>query len=123
MPQGDIRAKQQALAGHQWVTVFDIASGFYACPIAEEDQPYICFYVAGRGYYKYLRMPFGLTGAPSRFASMTAAALGDLVGTLCQLFVDDGGVPANNFDDGMADLCTLLQRIHNTGLSLSTTKT
>lgn len=30
MPQGDIRAKQQCLSGHQWVSGFDFAAGFYA---------------------------------------------------------------------------------------------
>ena len=49
MPQGDIRRKQQNLSGHRWVTVFDFASGFYACEIDPEDQAYICFYVEGRG--------------------------------------------------------------------------
>ncbi|THH08021.1 hypothetical protein EW146_g9125 [Bondarzewia mesenterica] len=123
MPQGDIRAKQQALAGHRWITIFDFASGFYACLIAKEDQPYICFYVAGRGYFKYLRMPFGLTGAPSHFADMTATALGDLVGILCQLFIDDGGVAGDVFADKMKALRTLLLRIRTTGLSLSAAKT
>jgi hypothetical protein len=32
-------------------------------------------------------MPFGLTGAPSTFAEMTAQALGNLVGALFELFV------------------------------------
>lgn len=90
MPQGDIRSKQQKLAGHRWVSVFDFANGFYACEIRPEDRPYVCFYVEGRGYFAYKRMPFGLTGAPSTFAQMTARALGDLVGTLFELFVDDG---------------------------------
>jgi len=76
MPQGDIRLKQQRLCGHHWVSTFDFVSGFYACPIPEEQQPYVCFYVKGRGYFSYKRMPFGLTGAPSTFAEMTANCKG-----------------------------------------------
>jgi hypothetical protein len=45
--------KQKCLSGHRWVYTFDFASGFYACAIQEEDQPYICFYVKGRGYFCY----------------------------------------------------------------------
>jgi hypothetical protein len=56
MPQGDIRTKQQRLSGHRWVHIFDFASGFYACAIREEVQPYICFYVEGRGYFCYKRI-------------------------------------------------------------------
>ena len=51
MPQGDIRAKQQQLSGHCWINTFDFAAGFYACEISPEDQPYICFYVKGQGYF------------------------------------------------------------------------
>ena len=75
----------------RWITIFNFANGFYACEIRLEDQPYICFYIEGRGYYAYMRMPFGLTGAPSTFAGMTAAAIGDLMGTLIELFVVSPG--------------------------------
>ena len=37
MPQGDIRAKQQRLSGHRWVSTLDFASGFYAVTIAPES--------------------------------------------------------------------------------------
>ena len=122
MPQGDIRLKQQNLSGHRWITVFDFANGFYACEIKPEDQPYICFYVEGRGYFAYLRMPFGLTGAPSSFGEMTAKALGDLIGTLCELFVDDGGMAGDDFELMLTNTRKLLQRILETGLSLSASK-
>ena len=122
MPQGDIRLKQQNLSGHRWITVFDFANGFYACEVKPEDQPYICFYVEGRGYYAYKRMPFGLTSAPSSFGEMTATSLGDLIGTLIELFVDDGGMAGDDFDTMLASTRRLLQRISETGLSLSATK-
>jgi len=122
MPQGDIRLKQQNLSGHRWITVFDFANGFYACEIKPEDQPYVCFYVEGRGYFAYLRMPFGLTGAPSSFGEMTAKALGDLIGTLFELFVDDGGMAGDDFNTMLANTRKLLERILATGLSLSASK-
>ena len=122
MPQGDIRRKQQNLSGHRWITVFDFANGFYACEIKPEDQPYLCFYVEGRGYFAYLRMPFGLTGAPSTFGEMTARALGDLIGTLLELFVDDGGLAGDDFETMLANTKQLLQRAREKGLSLSASK-
>ena len=122
MPQGDIRRKQQNLCGHRWITVFDFANGFYACEIKPEDQPYICFYVEGQGYFAYLRMPFGLTGAPSTFGQMTAKALGDLIGTLLELFVDDGGLAGDDFETMLANTIQLLQRVREKGLSLSAAK-
>ena len=67
-------------------------------------------------------MPFGLTGAPSTFAGMTANALGSLVGTLFELFVDDGGMTGDVFETAIKDICTLLTHIQETGLSLSAVK-
>jgi hypothetical protein len=121
MPQGNIHTKQQCLSGHRWVHTFDFALGFYACAIREEDQPYICFYIEGRRYFCYKWMPFGLTGAPSTFANMTAAELGDLVGNLF-LFVDDGGMAGDDFGDSLADLRTLFTRCRESKLTLSAAK-
>ncbi|TFY75650.1 hypothetical protein EWM64_g8362 [Hericium alpestre] len=35
MPQGDIRAKQQRLSGHKYLSIFDFAAGFYAVETAK----------------------------------------------------------------------------------------
>src|SRR6267154_1279789 len=99
-PQGDIAAKQQRLAGHEYICVLDFAAGFYAVPVEEESQPYLCFYTEGRGYETYCRMPMGVHGAPSCFGDMTAEALHDIVvDLLLKLYVDDGALPGDNFDE------------------------
>ena len=54
MAQGDIRGKQQHLSGHRYVHVFDFTAGFYAIAIDAEPQPYLTFFVEGKGYFKYL---------------------------------------------------------------------
>jgi hypothetical protein len=53
---------------------------------------------------------------------VTANALGDFIGTLIELFVDDGGLAGDDFDVMMANTRKLLQRIEETGLSLSASK-
>ena len=123
LPQGDIRTKQQALSGHRWISIFDFAAGFYAVEIAEESRPYTAFYVEGRGYFVYCRMPFGLTGAPSCFNEVTARALHGLVGTILQLFVDDGAMAGNIFADKLANLRTFFTRCREQSLSISPQKT
>lgn len=123
MPQGDIRTKQQAVSGHRWVSLFDFAAGFYAVEIAEESRPYTAFYVEGRGYFVYCRMPFGLTGAPSCFNEVTGKALHGLVGTIMQLFVDDGAMAGDVFEDKLSNLCTFFVRCREESLSLSPQKT
>ena len=123
MPQGDIRTKQQAVSGHRWISLFDFAAGFYAVEVAPESRPYTAFYVEGRGYFVYRRMPFGLTGAPSCFNEVTAKALQGLVGTMIQLFVDDGAMACNTFADKLANLCIFFTHCREQHLSLSPQKT
>jgi hypothetical protein len=122
MPQGDIQRKQGLLSGHRWVSVFDFAKGFYACATAEEIRPYLCFYVEGRGYFTYCKMSMGLTGAPSTFSKATGTALGNMVGTKIQLFVDDGGMAGDIFEEKIVDLRTVFLRIREHKLSLSAAK-
>ena len=123
MPQGDIRAKQQRLSSHRWVSSFDFAAGFYAVIVDPESRPYMAFYVEGRGYFWYKRMPFGLTGAPSTFANMTAKHLYDLLAEeTMELFVDDGGTAADTFEEMMGKLTRIFTRIRTTNLSLSASK-
>ena len=67
-------------------------------------------------------MPFGLTGGPSSFRQMTATALGDLIGILFELFVDDRGMAGDNIDIMLANTRKLLEWILAMGLSLSASK-
>ena len=123
MPQGDIRSKQQRLSGHRWVSGFDFASGFYAIEVAPESRPYTAFYIEGHGYFWYKCLPFGLTGAPSTFVSLTSKHMHELLtdGTM-ELFVDDGGAAADTFDKMMGKLKRIFTRIREWGLSLSASK-
>ena len=112
MPQGDIRAKQLRLSGHRYVHVFDFAAGFYGIAVHPDSQPYITFFVEGRGYFAYQRMPFGVTGGPAEFGHVTGERFHDLIaGSILELFVDDGGMASNSFEEGSRKLRTLLERV------------
>jgi len=123
VPQGDIRAKQLRLSGHRYIHVFDFAAGFYRIAIHPDSQPYITFYLEGCGHFTYERMPFGITGGPSEFGYTVGQRMHDLIadGT-CKNFVDDGGSAANSFEEGMAKLRQILERVRREKLSLSPSK-
>ena len=105
VPQGDIRAKQQHLSSHRWVSGSDFAAGFYAVLVDPESRPYTAFYVEGRGYFWYKRMPFGLTGTPSTFANMTTKHMHNLLADeTMELFIDNGGSAADTFEEMMDKL-------------------
>ena len=103
-PQGDLNQKHQFAAGHEWLSVIDFANGYYAVPLDDESVPYTAFYVEGRGYYVYLRMPFGLTGAPAMFQEMIAIALEDMIGRELVNWMDDICIPGDDFDIKLKNL-------------------
>jgi len=79
MPQGDLRAKQQRLAGNCFLCVIDFALGFYTLEVDESSQPYLCIYTESIGYHAYARMPMGIADTPSWFCNTTGRALHDLI--------------------------------------------
>jgi transposase InsO family protein len=120
---GDIRDKQQRLAGHRYMCKFDFAAGFYALAVEESSQPYLAFFVPDMGFRTWTRMPFGATGAPTAFGCAAAEALEGLVGDIMELFVDDGGAADNEFEGMLRKMRTILERARSRGLSISPQKT
>ncbi|KAG9121275.1 hypothetical protein FRC07_002818 [Ceratobasidium sp. 392] len=122
-PMGDLAAKQRAVAGHKFFSVMDLQAGFHAIPIARESIPYTGFYVEGRGHYVYLRMPFGLTGAPTTFCEMVATAFHGLIGKILEVWMDDMATAADDFEDGLVNLRAIFKRARTHNISLSAAKT
>ena len=103
--------------------MFDFAAGFYGIAVHPDSQPYITFYIEGRGYFAYQRMPFRVTGGPSEFGHVTAERFHNLVAqTILELFVDDGGMASDSFEEVMDKLRTLLERVRREKMSLSPSK-
>jgi hypothetical protein len=116
--------KQQCLAGHEYICVLNFAAGFYAIPVEEESQPYLCFYTEGRGYEAYCCMPMGVHEAPSCFSNLTAQALHDIIlKFLLELYVDDGAMAGDNFIELLGRLCIFFEHCCELGLSISPSKT
>jgi hypothetical protein len=98
MPQGDILSKQQRLSGQCYISICDFAAGYYAIEVPEKWCPYLAFYIEGRGYFWYQRMPMGIMGAPTAFCNTLAEQLHNLLIThYMELFMDDRGCAASTF--------------------------
>lgn len=122
-PVGDLKRKHEFAAGHRWASVIDFAAGYYAVPLDDDSVPYVAFYVEGRGYYVYLRMPFGLTGAPTTFCEMVAIALDDMIGRELVNWMDDICIPGDVFETKLQNLRRFFDRCRSRNLSLSPSKT
>jgi hypothetical protein len=67
------------------------------------------------GHFWYMRMPFGLTSTPTTFASVMATHLHNLITEeTLEIFIDDGGMAADTFDEMTAKLTCILDKLPST---------
>jgi len=67
-------------------------------------------------------MPFGLTNAPATFQRVMNNLMGELVGKICLVYMDDIIVYSPSLQSHMQDLRTVFKRISGSNFKLQTDK-
>ena len=67
-------------------------------------------------------MVFGLTNAPSTFQRMTDLLLSGMVGVDCLVYIDDIIIMSSDFDEHMATLQSILERLETANLKVRLSK-
>lgn len=75
-PLPRIEESLDALAGAQWFSTLDLASGYNQVPVAERDKAKTAF-CTPFGLFEFERMPFGLCNAPGTFQRLMERIFGD----------------------------------------------
>jgi transposase InsO family protein/dUTPase len=110
-----------ALAGVQYMSTFDLASGYYQISMDKDSMPMTAF-TTHHGLYEYMRMPFGLTNAPATFQRVMDSALAGLKWQTCLVYLDDIIVFSKTFDSHLKDLELVFLRLRSHGLKLKAKK-
>ena len=110
------------LAGHQYFSALDLASGYWQVPMDESSQEKTAFVIPGGGHFEFLRMPFGLTNAVPTFQRLMLAVLNGLLPLKCLVYLDDVLVVGRTFDQHLENLDDVLQAIEKAGLKLKLSK-
>ncbi|KAK0419767.1 hypothetical protein QR680_014310 [Steinernema hermaphroditum] len=103
-----------------YFSTFDFTSGFWQLPLAEEDVEKTAF-ITFMGLFEFLRMPFGLCGAPATFQKamqemrreITAAAF---------IYLDDIVIASNTEEEHVKDVDQFLSVVERYGLKLKLEK-
>ncbi|KAJ3650016.1 hypothetical protein Zmor_021729 [Zophobas morio] len=119
LPRTDEHLDQ--LAGCEFFTNLDLASGYHQIPVAEKSIAKTAF-ITPDGHYEYLRMPFGLVNAPSVFQRMINHVLGPLRFTKAFAYMDDILVPSLSFEEGVDTLRNVFKVLKTAGLTLRLSK-
>lgn len=71
-----------------------------------ESHPYTAF-ITPCGLYEWLRIPFGLSGAPGAFQEFMESTLSDLRDEICIPYLDDVLVFSKRFEDHLEGVETI----------------
>ena len=107
------------LAGARVFTTLDANSGFWQIPL-DRQSALLTTFITPFGRYCFHRLPFGITSAPEHFQRRMSNILTDLDGVVCMM--DDVLIHGCTPEEHDARLEKVLQRLHDTGLTLNLQK-
>ncbi len=111
----------QALAGAQYLSVFDALSGFTQMEFDEESRP-ITAIRTHRGLHHFKRMPFGWRNGPPEFQRAMQEILSPYLWVFTLVYIDDVVVYSRTFEDHLKHVDQVLKVIAASGLTLSPPK-
>ena len=109
------------LKGNAWFTLLDQGKAYHQGFVKEECRPYTAF-ITPWGLYEWLRIPFGLSGAPGCFQTFMESTLSDLRDKICIPYLDDVTVFSKSFSQHLENVRTVLQRLRGSGVKLKSSK-
>ena len=109
------------LSNAKYYTTMDMQSGFWQLPMAKQDQAKTAI-VTEEGQYKWLRMPMGLSGAPSSYQCAMNQVLAGLQPQTALIYIDDLICRSSTFAGHLEDLQKVFDRFIEVGLKIKLKK-
>ena len=107
------------LAGGQYFSKLDLSQAYLQLPLDEESKEYVTVNTH-KGLYKYNRLPFGVSSAPSIFQRTMENLFQGIRGV--SVYIDDILVTGSTLHDHLEVLTTVLEKLQNSGLKLNRPK-
>ena len=111
-----------SLAGSQWFSTLDLASGYWQVELDPEDRQKTAFTFHGKGLFQFKVMCFGLTNAPATFERLMETVLKGLLWKICVVYMDDVICYSPEFQSAYDNLKVVFMRLRNAGLRLKPKK-
>ena len=111
-----------ALHGARWFSTLDLKSGYWQVPIQEQDKEKTAFHTSIGQLFEYNQVPFGLCNAPNTFSRLMDRVLAGLHWETCLFYLDDIIVFAATWEEHLARLRQVFERLRHTQLKLGAEK-
>ena len=111
----------EAFSGAQWFSTLDLTSGFWQVGLTEEAKKKTAFCIPG-GLYQFKVLSFGLCNAPGTFERLMESVLAGLPWKTCLVYIDDVIIFSKTFEQHVADVEEVLERLGKAGMKLKAKK-
>ena len=111
-----------ALHGAKWFSTFDLKSGYWQVPIAEQDKAKTAFRTSIGQLFEFNQVPFGLCNAPATFSRLMDRVLAGLHWETCLFYLDDIIVFSSAWEEHLARLREVFERLRHARLKLGAAK-
>ena len=111
-----------ALHRARWFSTLDLKSGYWQVPIQEQDKEKTAFRTSRNQLFKFNQVPFGLCNAPATFSRLMDRVLAGLHWETCLFYLDDITVFAATWEEHLARLRQVFERLRHAQLKLGAKK-
>ena len=109
------------LAGKQWFSTLDLASGYWQVSLSPDARCKTAF-ATHSGLFQFRVIPFGLCNAHATFERFMDRVLQGLRWSRCLVYLDDNISFGTTFDDALDNLTLIFERLRSYGLQLKSSK-
>ena len=109
------------LAGKQWFSTLDLASGYWQVSLSHAARAKTAF-ATHSGLFQFRVMPFGLCNAPATFERLMDRVLQGLRWNRCLVYLDDIISFGGTFSAALSNLTLIFERLRSYGLQLKSSK-
>ena len=106
------------LAGKQWFSTLDLASGYWQVSLSREARVKTAFETPS-GLFQFRVMPLGLCNAPATFERLMDRVLQGLQWSRCLVYLDDIIFFGSTFDSALSNLTLIFERFRSYVLQVS----
>ena len=111
----------ESLAGVQWFSHLDLLRGYWQIDVAVEDREKTAF-ATPDGLYRFRRLNFGVTNAPTCFMRAMHLILKGLCCSDCLVYLDDIIIFGRTLEEHRERLLLVLSRLAEAGLKINPKK-
>ncbi|CAB5212247.1 unnamed protein product [Rhizophagus irregularis] len=105
----------------KWVTIIDLASGYWQIEMEEEDKEKTAF-ICSQGLYEFNVMPFGLKNAPAIFQRTMNKIFKEYLDKFMNVYIDDIIIYSKNWNEHLQHIKIVLEELRKANMMLKLKK-